>query len=478
MLRPYQKECIDAIVQAGEGRWICQLATGLGKTVIFANIPDSVRGRTLILSHRTELVHQPVRYFSCPVSIEMGQESSIRMGTPATGVVSASVQTMLRRKEMFSPDAFDTIIVDEAHHSASPTYRSILNYFKPRRLLGFTATPNRSDGIGLSSVFDKIIFERSLEWGIREGWLSPIYCRRVKMNYDLSHVAVRMGDYSQSELERVVNVDSCNKAIAQCVKQLSELPAIVFCVDVAHAEAVAKAICEECGDGFAKALSAKSADRADAVRAFRNGKLPVLVNCALFTEGTDLPMTRTVIIARPTKSETLYAQMAGRGTRLFEGKKRCCLIDCVGASSRSLCTAPSLIGWDCDFVPEKNSMEIEGDLLSEIPTVIEKASDVPESWIENVKIVDLWAKKNQYNLHDVNYIRRGDGSLIAEVPGTKIRIDAPDLLGRSSLSWNGRRGETVPIQEALDQAFVRLKTDCIDSRSLWSLSSAKRSRMA
>lgn len=471
-LRTYQQDCLQAIESAGAGRWLCQLATGLGKTVIFASIPR--QGSTLVLSHRTELVHQPVRHFSCPVSIEMGQETSLAFGKPATEVVSASVQTMARRKESFAPDAFDTIIVDEAHHSASPTYQAILNYFKPRRLLGFTATPNRADGVGLSNTFDKIIFERSLEWGIRAGWLSPIHCRRLRIGYDLSQVAVRMGDYAQGELERAVNTDSCNKAIASCVKQLTEFPAIVFCVDVAHAEAVAKEINAVCGEGFAKALSAKSNDRAEALRDYQEGRLKVLVNCALFTEGTDLPMTRTVIIARPTKSETLYTQMAGRGTRLYEGKTHCNLIDCVGVSSRSICTAPTLIGWDCLAVPERYTDGLEGDLLDDIPQAIAGAADTPESWIRNVEIVDLWAKQNRWNTHDVNYIRRSDGSLIAEVPGVKIKIDAPDLLGVSRLHWNSRTYDAQKMQDVLDRAFLGLKRNCYDAKPLWCLSSAKR----
>lgn len=138
-LRPYQQECLEAIEKAGPGNWLIHMATGLGKTVTFASIPR--RGKTLILSHRRELVYQPAKYFSCPVGFELGMEAS--HGEP---VVSASVQTLSRRLDRFTPDDFDTIIWDEAHHAAAKSYREILNYFRPRRNIGFTATPNRADG--------------------------------------------------------------------------------------------------------------------------------------------------------------------------------------------------------------------------------------------------------------------------------------------------------------------------------------------
>ena len=154
-LRPYQKECIDVIDRVGNGRWLCQLATGMGKTVIFANIP--LAGKTLLLSHRQELVYQPLKYFTCDTAVEMGKEKA---DTSNAQVISASVQTLSRRLSNYSRDAFHTIIVDEAHHAASSTYRKILDYFIPQRVIGFTATPNRADGLGLESVFDSIIFKK------------------------------------------------------------------------------------------------------------------------------------------------------------------------------------------------------------------------------------------------------------------------------------------------------------------------------
>ncbi len=469
-LRDYQKDCLAAIASRGSGNWLCQLATGLGKTVIFANLPRSRFSRTLILSHREELVRQPLRYY--PASVRTG----VLMGTEAPPVsaeiVSASVQTMVRRLGDWDNDAFDTIIVDEAHHAANRSYVTILDHFHPWRVLGFTATPNRGDGLGLEAVFDDIVFQRDLKWGIEHGYLSPIHCKRCQIGYDLSKVASRMGDYATGDLSRALNVDACNDAIAEIVATIAEPPVLIFAVDVAHAEALAAKI------PGAVALSAKSENRAEVVEAFKAGRVPVLVNCALFTEGTDLPNVKTVIIARPTKSNALYVQMVGRGTRLAPGKERCLLIDCVGVSRQPICTAPTLLGLDLESVPEKYQADIEGDLLEDIPAVIDQKSDTPESWVKNVSIVNLWARQQGYTLHDVNWQRRPDGSLTITLPvgerQARLTVSAPDLTGKVVVQTSGGYVHEFPAQTGYDWAFEVLRSRFVDCRPLWSLSSAKR----
>lgn len=417
---------------------------------------------------------QPLKYFDCETAIEMGGNKGSYLGRPIAPVLSASIQTMSRRAECYAPDAFHTIVVDEAHHAASESYKKVLNYFAPHRLIGFTATPNRSDGQGLETVFDEIIFKKDLRYGIENGYLSPISCKRVNIGYDLRGVSSRIGDYSAKDLDRVVNVDKCNDAIAEVVSDLAEMPCLIFAVDVRHAEEIAKRIPE------AVALSADSKNRYEVIEAYKRGEIPVLVNCALFTEGTDLPNTRTVIVARPTKSVGLYTQMVGRGTRLAEGKKFCLLIDCVGVSNMPLCTAPTLLGLDLDNVPEKYQKEIEGDLLADIPAVIERNSDTPESWINNVKVVNIWAKAAGYTLHDINYQRKSNGTLYLRLPvegtrkGVMLSITAPDLRGEVIFSTSGGFAEQMPAQTAYDLALQCLRSKFMEQRPLWSLSSAKR----
>ena len=450
-LRDYQKECIATIEAQPPGSYLVQMATGLGKTTTFAHIQR--HGRVLLLSHREELVEQPRKYYDCSFGIE-------RAGFHSNGeeVVSASVQTMVRRLNQFKPDEFDMLVVDEAHHSASNTYRKILSHFHPRLALGFTATPNRSDRVRLDDIFSRIIFQRDLRWGIQNGYLSDIYCLRVNIGYDLSKVRTRMGDYAPGELEEAM--EGTADAIAEAYQKYAKGATLIFSVSVRQANEIASRI------PGSVVVTGETKDRADIIQRFTDGLIPCIVNVMVFTEGTDIPRVGTVIVARPTQSESLYTQMVGRGLRLYPGKEKLTLIDCVGVTGRaSLCTAPSLLGIDMDAVPPGKRDEVQGDLF-ELPVRAAAASDCPESWIRNVQIVDLWAKEQKYNLHDVNYFKMPDGSLVCSLKDRdKIVIPAPDMLGMV-------RGR--PLQEYLDRAYKMLTDGYPDQRMLWDLNAVKR----
>ena len=457
-LRPYQQECIDTICAQKPGAYLCRLATGLGKTVIFTHLPR--QGRMLILSHREELVHQPLRFFDCSTGVEQGAEHA----PPDAEVVSASVQSLMRRLDRFAPDAFDTIVVDEAHHAAAKSYRKILGHFHPRMLLGFTATPNRSDRVRLDDVFSDIIFDRDLRWGIQNGYLSDIMCYRVDIGYDLRGVHTRAGDYAPGELAAAM--EGTADAVAEACRKLAKGATLIFAVSVKQCHEIAKRI------PGAQVVTGEtdSAVRAETIRRFTAGEIPCLVNCMVFTEGTDIPRVETVIIARPTQSDSLYTQMVGRGLRLYPGKDKLILVDCVGATGKaSLCTAPTLLGVDLTDVPRARQAEVEG-LLFDLPAKAAAAADCPQSWVRNVEVVDLWAKEQRYETHDVAYFRQPDGSLVCALPRRQhIIIPPADELGWVTLP----SGIHCPMQKALDLAYRKLCREHEDSRYIWDLAQAK-----
>ena len=456
-LRPYQQQCIDIIEAQPPGSYLAQMATGLGKTVTFANIPRH-GNRMLILSHREELVEQPRKYFNCSYGVERAAIHS-----HGEEIVSASVQTMVRRLDHYSPEDFGLVICDEAHHAAAGTYRKIFDYFRPEKLIGFTATPNRGDKVRLDNVFSKIIFQRDLRWGIQNGYLCDITCRRVDIGFDLSSVKTRRGDYAPGELEEAM--DGTADAIAQAYRELATGATLIFAVSVHQCEEIAKRI------PGAVVVTGEAKNRAAIIDAFTRGEIPCIVNCMVFTEGTDIPRVETVIIARPTQSEALYAQMVGRGLRQYPGKERLMLIDCVGVTGKaSLCTAPSLLGLDMGSVPAKKANEIQGDLF-ELPMKITAASDTPESWIKNIHIVDLWAREQSYNTHDINFFKMPDGSLVCSLADRKsLTIPCPDALGKVNLA-DGRR---MGMQEAIDLVYATLTRDYADCRHLWDLGRVRR----
>lgn len=453
-LRNYQKECIDAIEQKPPGSYLVQMPTGCGKTATFTHIPR--HGRTLVLAHREELVRQPARYYDCPVGFEIATERS-----NGEDVVIASVQSLVNRLDRFAYDEFDKIITDEAHHAAASTYRKIYDHFAPNKHIGFTATPNRGDKAKLDDVFSEIIFQRDLRWAIESGFLCDIYCMRVNIGYDLSAVHSRNGDYAPGELDKAM--DGTADAIAEAYRKHAKGATLIFAVSVNHAEEIAKRI------PGAVVVTAKTKDRADIIRRFSNREIPCIINVMVFTEGTDIPLVETVIIARPTQSDSLYSQMVGRGLRLHPDKEKLVLIDCVGVTGKAnLCTAPSLLGIDLKNIPTSKADEIQGPLF-ELPGKAVAASDCPESWIKNIQIVDLWAKGMSYNLHDVNWFKMPDGKLVCSLPNRKnITIPCPDQLGRVVYC-----GQSMPYQMALDKAYRELCDFYPEERKLWDLHAAK-----
>jgi superfamily II DNA or RNA helicase len=448
-LRPYQTECVDLIDSKPPGAYLVQMATGLGKTVTFASLHRP--GRMLILSHREELVHQPLKYFDCYTDYEMAGHSA----SPMADVVSASVQTLTRRLQRFAPDEFDILITDEAHHAAANSYRRIYDYFTPRLHIGFTATPGRGDKVRLDDIYSDIIFQRDLRWGIENKYLSDIFCRRVNIGYDLSAVRTSHGDYAPGELEEAM--DGTADAIAQVYREMAEGATLIFAVSVKQAEEIATKI------PGAAVVTGETKNRSAIIEAFTAGQIPCIVNVMVFTEGTDIPRVETIIIARPTQNDSLYTQMVGRGLRLYPGKTRLNLIDCVGVTGRaSLCTAPTLLGIDMSDVPARMAEKVQGDLF-DLPLKAAAASDVPESWIKNVAIVDLWAKEQKYRTHDVNWFKMPDGSMACSLPErVSIKIGPMDELGRAEFM-----GVRYPMQGALDAALLYLEERYGHQRALW-----------
>ena len=455
-LRDYQQECNDLIDNLPPGSYLIQMATGLGKTATFTSIKR--KGRVLVLAHREELVTQPIKYYDCPVGIEMAGHKSNN-----EPVIIASVQSLTHRLEKFKPDDFDMIITDEAHHAAAASYRKIYDYFKPRLHLGFTATPNRGDNVRLDNIFQDIIFERDIKWAIQNKYLTDIYCMRVNIGYDISKVARRMGDFAPGELEEAMNTEVLNKAIAEAYKKYAKGQTLIFATSVKHAEDIAKEI------PGAVAVTANTKNRSELIEKFTKREIPVLVNCMIFTEGTDMPLVETVMIARPTSNNSLYTQMVGRGLRLYPGKEKLILIDLVGTTGRAnLCTAPSLLGIDLNEVPANKQDEIQGDLF-ELPELITRKADCPSSWIRNIEIVDLWAKEQEYNTHGVNYFKMPNGDMVVTIPKRKIRIPAQDELGKTTLG-----GKKVSMQKAFDEVYQYLQENCQDYEYIWNIDSMRK----
>lgn len=468
-LRDYQKECVEIINNLDSGSYLVSMATGLGKTVVFSQIKR--KGKVLIISHREELVFQPVKYYDCPCGVEQGTNRS-----HGEEVVSASVQSLIRRLDNFRPDEFDTIITDEAHHSAAKSYKAVYSYFSPRLHLGFTATPNRGDKLRLDDVYDGIIFERNLLWGIKNDYLSNVRCLRAKVSWKLNAVKMHLGDFQQNSLSEAVDKDAVNSEVAEVYKKYARGQTLIFASSVSHAENIASRI------PGAVAVSQKTKNRDKIIADFTARKIPCIVNCMIFTEGTDLPLIETIIIARPTKNQSLYTQMVGRGLRKAENKRFLNLIDLVGVTDDlDICTAPSLLGLDTTLVPRSKTYEIEG-MLTELKSVVDETADCPENWIMNVHAVKLFAQNEGVDAFNVNWTKKPNGDLVYQFTnGDRIGIKAINELGKTKVMYYlyddekqkfvYDEGKETNLQSALKEAYDYFSDCHDDERALWDLTS-------
>lgn len=339
-LRDYQKEAIEAVLsraRAGVRRQLIQLPTGAGKTVVAAALSAKARGRTLMLVHRDELIQQSVEKFGLywpeqEIGVVRGPQDEHNRR-----VVVASVQTLMRphRMQKLDADSVGLLIVDEAHHSLARGYIAVLEALgfhpEPRNgkvLVGITATPFRGDKLALGEVFDEIVYRKTVGDLIEEGYLAAVRGIRVETRIDLSQVRQTRGDFNTQDLSLAVDTEKRNRLMVEAWKQYGEgRRTVVFGVDVAHAKHIAEAFTKA---GVASTWVSGDLDldeRRRRLADFRDGKTRVLANCDLLLEGWDEPSVECLIMARPTKSQTLYIQAIGRGLRAYPGKSECIVLE-------------------------------------------------------------------------------------------------------------------------------------------------------
>ncbi|MGQ0712151.1 MAG: DEAD/DEAH box helicase [Gemmatimonadaceae bacterium] len=395
-LRPYQSEALLRVREAytaGKRRVLVSLPTGTGKTVVFAHLPSALKmkKRLLVLAHREELLVQAQDKFrAVDPELTVDIEQAGAHASDDARVVVASVPTLARgsstRLSRLVPDDFSIVVVDEAHHAVAPTYRRILDHFglfepgTSRFLIGFTATPRRGDHQGLGDVFEEVCYARDLREMIRGGYLVPIAGWRVDTGVSLDGVTIRHGDFVENQLARVVNTTPRNHVVVQAYRELAPgRRAIVFCVNVAHAQDVQRAFAEsDIHAGAVWGALPKDERRATLAR-FSGGELDVVTNCNVLTEGFDEPRVDCVIMARPTRSKLLYAQMVGRGTRVHPGKSELLVVD-VADNSR----AHQLPGLHTLFnLPA--TMNLRGGDAFEVEREIERLTRM-RPWVDTARI--------------------------------------------------------------------------------------------
>lgn len=334
--------------------------------------------RVLVLAHRGELLDQASdklqKTTGLQTALEKAQSTSV--GT-WNRVVVASVQTLQQEKRLsqFSKDYFDTIVIDEAHHSVTGGYQAIIKYFDKAKILGVTATADRADNRKLGEVFQSVAYEYSLATAIRKGYLSKIMVQTIPLEISLKGIEVQAGDYSASSVGTALDPyleQIADKMIEYCKGRKT----LVFLPLIATSKKFTQLLIQR---GFkAHEVNGQSEDREQVKEKFAKGEYDVICNSMLWTEGFDEPSIDCVIMLRPTKVRSLYSQAIGRGTRLYPGKKELLVLDFLWLTDRlDLCRPANIICRTPDVAKKMtDNINESGELVDLLEAETQAESDV------------------------------------------------------------------------------------------------------
>jgi len=388
LLRPYQQEALESIASnysTGIQRQVVHLPTAAGKTVVFSSLVDQAirkepKTRALVLAFSCDLLTQAkdkLKMISPDLDVGIVDANHKEFGC---SVVVSSVQSARQPNnlEQLKAQGFSIVIVDECHHFASDSARFVLNELgfskigcstSGRLLVGFSATPFRSDSKGLGEIFDRIVYHRSIKEMIAQGYLCNPRGHRVVTDIDFAKIEVEGGDFDQSTLSRIMNTPEVSQTIVSSYQEKATgRKTIAFATSIEHSVALAQQFKHNGISSEAIHSRLSSEEQNDLKKKFRNGDIEVLVNPLLLCEGYDEPSISCVIVARPTKSSGLYQQMAGRGLRLFPGKEDCIILD-FSDQNHTLCNVGILLGDNLnDEQPKRHgkSEKIE-ELVKDLP---------------------------------------------------------------------------------------------------------------
>ena len=349
-IRPYhyQQEILDELeverTVHGHMKNLVVAATGVGKTVISAFdfkrfLQQKPKAKLLFIAHREEILKQSMYTFRAILKdANFGEMFVGRFEPTSFDQLFMSIQSWNSRKlkEKTTDDFYDFIIVDEFHHATAPTYRALLEYYKPSILVGLTATPERMDNQNVLSYFDdRIATEMRLTEAIDRKLLSPFHYFCVTDNVDLSAIKWSRRGYDTNELTNVYTSndrrsDLIIRSINKYVTALDQVKALGFCVSVEHVKYMAAYFNSKQIPSIALHGNSSDEERNTAKQKLVSGEIKFIFVVDLYNEGIDIPEVNTVLFLRPTESLNVFLQQLGRGLRLADNKECLTVLDFVG----------------------------------------------------------------------------------------------------------------------------------------------------
>ena len=396
-LRDYQQEATKNLQKMREdGKTIALLyhSTGVGKTITAATDDKAVGRRTLFLVNALKLASQAQETFAKVwPEATLGEYTGSQKDMTQT-VIFATVQSISKDLEKFSPTDFDYLIVDECHHAAANTYQKIFTYFHPKFILGLTATQERSDGEDMLELFQNVAHKMDLKTAVERGVLVPIRCIRVKTNIDLTDVRINGIKYNSQDLESKLFIPERNQLIVDTyLKYVNGKKTVIFCASVDHAAEIAMLL----RDNGVKAEAVSGRDRVEV-----REKILKDYETGLF-------------MARPTMSKTIYLQQLGRGTRRCPGKEDLLVVDFV--DNANMFNMPYSLHRVLDIakyqpmayvLAPENKRKLDQDMLFQ--------GEKPEAWLDvpidvsDYEIIDLfnWQNSVKDMISQIEFVRMVD----------------------------------------------------------------------
>lgn len=325
-------EALHATVEEGYDRAMVVMATGLGKTYLAAFFAQNFK-RILFVAHREEILLQAEKSF---LKVMPERTSGLYYGREKEADVEmlfASIFTLAIKKhrERFSPEEFDLIIIDEFHHAAAKSYQSIIEYFKPKFLLGLTATPDRMDGKNVYAICDgNVAYQIHFVEAIARGWLSPFRYYGIYDDIDYTQIRWLGTRYDEEELTAAQLKDEIADKIYKAWLKHRQTRTLCFCSSIRQADFLASYFQKQGAQVLSLHTMTVGMTRQEAIRRLESGELEVIFTVDLFNEGVDIPSVDTLLFVRPTESLTIFTQQVGRGLRLSKNKEYCTIIDLIG----------------------------------------------------------------------------------------------------------------------------------------------------
>ena len=355
-LHPYQQKAKSDIFKAWDevNHVMLQMPTGTGKTYLFSSIIHDINvwsmkthtpNKMLVIAHRRELIDQidkSLGVFQVAHSVLAGPKAQRTLSNP---VIVSSIQTITHPANEGDVERLKSrihfVIIDEAHHAMANTYRKLWKMFPEARFLGVTATPWRMNHSGFRRIFDKLILTQSVKKFISQGYLAPYNYFSLKPNSWVQgaingiHKFDKWGDYDEHALIDTMDLGHIRAQLVKSYqKHAWKKKGIIYSINKQHSANI-------CNDYRRLGVrivdiddSTPPALRKQYVDEFKEGKIDIIVNVNIFSEGFDCPDIEFIQLARPTRSLTMYLQQVGRGLRITEGKSKCIILDNVGMYSR------------------------------------------------------------------------------------------------------------------------------------------------